>query len=848
MRKIITLFIAFACIFPTWARQLSPEEASEVARSFLNQSTGLRSTGDIHLAATSADLVETSRLRNTSGQAAFYVFNQGNEAYVIVSGDDRMKPVLGYSHTGAFETENIPANMKAFLTAYSEYHARLDSQQKLPEALNLRSEKSFAQEVQPLLGDINYNQDAPYYNECPVKNGEQTVSGCVATAMAMVMRYHKYPAKGIGTHTYKESDGTVNTFDYGNTAFDWKNMLPTYVEGNYNEEQAQAVAALMYACGVSVNMEYGSASSGGSGAMTPDVADAVINYFGYNKNLGYVERDYFSTDEWMNLLKTELNESRPILYCGASLEVGHAFVFDGYDKDNLVHVNWGWGGMNNGYFEVASLEPSSPGIGGGSGAGGGFVFNQGMVIGMQPSTDNISYTSRFKVEKIVASKTSVQKGEKFDVKLTNIYNMTSTFHKGNLDVVMEDKDGKQYQLTDQTIDEAIPTRYGWKEIDFAEAAVPTNVKDGTYRLYIGSKEERETKYNPARGTIGSEIEYVVTVKGNQCELTPFSGFLSIEKDLSADVEATHTLYSGMNANFKLTFSNANQNNEYFGIAGVALMDKEGNNGIVIGQTQLLLPANTEEQTLQLSGLLAVQDQSGKITAIPEGEYLLVACVQWGSGIYSIGNPTEVQIKTGQPCEKIKSSNEKLAKSQLLPDEALTLTADITLDGEGDVFNDLIYAAVCLPGQNNILYLAQQAICVEKESLPHKLTMSFTPILPVGKYEVVLCRAEGNQLYIIGKALPFELTNNPTGLEQTIEHADGVTVCGISDHNELRILTSPNARQADIYSISGQKIHQEQLNGGTGDYTFQVQNLSKGVYILVVQTNDGKVYTTKFRKN
>ena len=174
MRKIATIFFVWLCFSSVWAKQLTQDEAWKVARSFFNQSGSLRSAGDISLVALSENLIESSPLRSTSAQTAFYVFNQGNSSYAIVSGDDRMKPILAYSHTGAFVVENIPSNMKALLTAYHDLYMQLDKQQNLPKPLS-RSSNSLSEDVQPLLGDINWNQDEPYFNLCPEVNGKSLV-------------------------------------------------------------------------------------------------------------------------------------------------------------------------------------------------------------------------------------------------------------------------------------------------------------------------------------------------------------------------------------------------------------------------------------------------------------------------------------------------------------------------------------------------------------------------------------------------------------------------------------------------------------------------------------------------
>ena len=441
MKKLLLLSLVLLCSLTAWTAQRSPEEALSIARSFFMQSSGVitRNAGDIQLVAVSNDLLKSVSTRSVEG-TAFYIYNYEHSAYVIVSGDDRMKPVLGYSDNGSFITENLPVNILGWLELYNAAYTELGNGEKAVTEPKLLTKTSFPASVSPLLGSICWDQSAPYNNNCPLYQGERSVTGCVATAMAMILKYHEYPVKGKGTHSYRAPNGIECSFDYGNTTFDWNNMLPQY-SGTYTAEQADAVAQLMLACGVAVDMQYSPSSSG---AYSFKVGQALIDYFGYDENLGYVCRQYFTSEEWMNMIKTELSERRPVLYNGASKDVGHEFVFDGYDSQDMLHVNWGWGGLNNGYFEVVSLDPSSPGIGGGTNLGGGFIYQQGMLIGLQPPIASSNYTSHFHLAKLEVSKEEVSKGEKFDLTVTDMYNMSTTFKNGHLGFIAE-KDSKQYR-------------------------------------------------------------------------------------------------------------------------------------------------------------------------------------------------------------------------------------------------------------------------------------------------------------------------------------------------------------------------------------------------------------------
>ena len=203
----------------------------------------------------------------------------------------------------------------------------------------------------------------------------------------------------------------------------------------------------MYACGVSVDMDY---TTDESGAQPTAAAEALINYFEYNSNIRYLLRDYFSYSEWIDLIKTELSNSRPILYDGQSTEGGHEFVFDGYDENDMVHVNWGWSGANDGYFAISALAPSSLGIGGGNNLGGGFSYDQGMIIGIQTSSTSTTYQSYFLTSEMTPASKSISLGGSTTFSFTDFYNMSTNFTGGELAIIAE-INGVQTVLATQTL-------------------------------------------------------------------------------------------------------------------------------------------------------------------------------------------------------------------------------------------------------------------------------------------------------------------------------------------------------------------------------------------------------------
>lgn len=328
-------------------------------------------------------------------QPALYVFNRTDRpGFVIVSADDSTAPILGYSDTGYFP-EQIPANVSFML----DYMAAAISN----PAAQSKTTADYTP-IAPLLGNIEWNQDEPYWNLCPIDryNQKRCYTGCVATAMAQIMRYWQWPERGKGTVSYTwvncltpefaqcyHKVDTVLTADLYTEGYDWANMREQYKKGagGYNQTEADAVATLMYHCGVAIEMQY---SSIGSAAYTEDVAWALMRYFGYSTDIEYVRtRRGFTLqetpEETAERIRIELEEGRPVLMGGQSsysVSSGHEFVLDGLDAEGMFHVNWGWGGSCNGYYAITSLTPAIPGIGGGE--VGDYSYNLDYIIGIEP--------------------------------------------------------------------------------------------------------------------------------------------------------------------------------------------------------------------------------------------------------------------------------------------------------------------------------------------------------------------------------------------------------------------------------------------------------------------------------
>lgn len=359
------------------AAQLTPEEALARLRE-----------GSAHRLPASATNAPALKLTKSAsnGEATLYVFDRSDSnGYFIVSADDSIIPLLGYTDNGNFDTQNVPPALEYWLNEYSRQISFVKSGLLNTIPYETATDNALPQwePIAPMVKTL-WDQGDPYYNECPEIKGRKCYTGCVATSMAQAMNYFKYPEVGQGSIKYTPK--TINKplrLDFSKTAFDWDNMLDTYLPGQYTEEQANAVSYLMKACGYSVQMSYDVTMSG---AMSYLIPNALIDYFKYDKGTRYESRKNYSYNEWAKIIYDNLKNIGPVIYDGtAPMEGGHSFICDGYDGNGYFHFNWGWSGMSDGYFTLDALNPSAQGIGGYS---GGFNFDQDAVIGMQPPTEN----------------------------------------------------------------------------------------------------------------------------------------------------------------------------------------------------------------------------------------------------------------------------------------------------------------------------------------------------------------------------------------------------------------------------------------------------------------------------
>lgn len=316
----------------------------------------------------------------TSPAGSYYVFNRSTGGYIVVSGDDRVYALLADVASGNFVKSEVAPAAAYMLDVYELEIQSLGDADGEAES-GIMDYYSEWKAIEPLM-TTTWDQHYPYNIYCPVVGSSTCVTGCVATAMAQMVRCIGYYA-GSGYRSYSgvNSDGNNVEFDYGAYSFDFDNMFDSY-PATVTSEQIDQVGSLMLACGLSVSMGYGVS---GSGAQSSNVPEALVRNFGYDKQYTRIyARNDFSQAQWENMLYTQLRLRRPVYYSGSNGGSGHAFVIDGYRPMGMYHVNWGWSGLSDGYYRLSALNPAQQGIGGSS---GGYSLDADMVVAVPPDAD-----------------------------------------------------------------------------------------------------------------------------------------------------------------------------------------------------------------------------------------------------------------------------------------------------------------------------------------------------------------------------------------------------------------------------------------------------------------------------
>lgn len=464
------------------AKRISQWQAQQQAYSFWGKQMPMK-------AKAKSRVVSTASL-STLGNDSYYVFNNDAGGFVIIAGDDAVAPVLGYTSTGAFDANNLPEGLKDLLKSYEQQIAALGKNYK---ANTTSTRAEFTGEK--LLNTAKWNQGAPFNKYTP----NNYVTGCVATAGAIVMKHHGYPAKGVGSHSYTwNGQNLTASFEHD---YDWANMPVRYTGDN--DAAFDGVARLMSDLGIAVNMQY---ANGGSASALEDLVTALKKYFGYSKYARHLKIEDLGAEAWNGRLRAEIDANRPVLYAASDANVGgHSFVIDGY-KDESFSVNWGWGGYCDGFYRVGALNPEVDG----TPQGDQYNSSQAAVFALQPSDGKevLSNLRFIKVdgylETMNMNVTDVKAGKNLTLYLLPLQSYGENSYTGKIAIALKNAKGEIREVFAET---------GIKELEHGYyidqyllgGACTVDAQEGDY-LAIVSKEEGTDEYLEI---LGSDFEKVI---------------------------------------------------------------------------------------------------------------------------------------------------------------------------------------------------------------------------------------------------------------------------------------------------------------------------------------------------
>ena len=727
---IISLLLCISISASISAQQRSEWQILEIANGHF-RSQSQPNTRSLNTTITPASRLLPSATRGASSGEPFYVVTSA-EGLVIVSGDARMKKILGYSDTRGASPDRLPPSMQLLFAVYSReynYLRQHPEAQASPSTVQLRS--SYAPNVEPLL-QTNWGQGAPYNALCPLYKGQSVPTGCVATAMAQIMKYYEYPTQGKGNIYYEKDASYVSpvTLDLNKEPLEWDKMNGKGTESEKNH----AIAWLMACCGASVSMSYGTMASEASNA---SVSTALVNNFGYDPNMQNYNRDNFKLADWMEIIKKELYEKRPVL-CGAlsATTLGHSFVLDGYNSEGMIHVNWGFNGDSNGYYEMSSMNPGQAGPGSSI---GGYNIGMSILVGIRKPSQTSRYKSSLATidAGIELTASSIDRNGSTSIKGLIVTNQSDTFN-GILQPVLVQNDkfipiGEGKRLDNFLYRKGVNTEFN--NLTFPASSIP----NGNYRLYLASKDDRETEWQIVVMDQKKTPYYDVAISATSVE---FSNPTNLKGLKISSITLPHKLYNQSSARFFVDI--VNSGSEWTGRSGIMLQPAD--------QSSLdgLLPI-AQDRTVFLAGNNTIEFLAETLKLLP-GEYKLHPCYSF-DGVKWFPIDTDniqtivVHPKADHGSYVLHISSAQIERVTLTEKDTFRITVNIRNNGQGP-FDDSI--GIRLSTDRDI---KERVFIDPEDTFTHTFTASQ---LPDGEHTVTIFCAD----YLTGIKLlsdPYEFS-------------------------------------------------------------------------------------------
>lgn len=656
MKRFLPLLVTVMCSYASlWAADLTPAQALARFRS-----SEPHRAAAIKIKSLTEDAT-TYNLETTVGN--LYVFKSGS-GFIVLPSDDAAPALLAYSDSESFDIDGNPglAYWMEFYNSELDYLKTIGAQSARYDAAARVSRP----EIEPLI-KTEWNQEAPYNEMCPKVDGHETVTGCVATAMAQILKYYNYPAHGKGSHSYYWRPGEEElSFDYENTPFQWNLMTDRY-DSKSTDEERHAVAELMLACGVSVDMHY---EPGGSGAATTLMGESLINIFDYAPSLWMPNRAFYGYDEWEDMIYGDLAQGMPVLYSGAGTAGGHQFICDGYSSNGFFHFNWGWGGLSNGYFLLTALNPDDLGVGGGA---GGFNSSQIATLGVRrPQAGDRPVYLMYNTEAFRSDAKSVKAGEDFTATgLYYNYSLSDMPDDARLGMKFVSADGEVTKYVEGPGVDRFHPNDGRRNIQIKFPDLP----DGTY--YITPALYTDENWSDVRMPVGYPAQITAVVKDGIAEIEN----QSTAKIIVSDIEVPSVIYRDREFPMPFTVSNTSEE-EYYGSVTPMLLDADGK---IVAKSQFrpvdVTEGESEEITDYIGDFTAEKDEE-----FPAGDYTLIFRDEAGNDVSS---PMSVKVEILTAETVIKVSGFKLDEKDPIADpEAVKFVFTVECES-GAYFGSLV---------------------------------------------------------------------------------------------------------------------------------------------------------------
>jgi hypothetical protein len=877
MKRFINfLIVSFVFFNFTYGKQIDEGTARTVGQNFLTSQVNLltlKSSNDLALVQTVYSGNVNSPVTGEE-KVCFYVFNiNSSQGFIIISGDDNVKPVLAYSDEVGFNAADIAPDVAWWLNGYKEQIEEIiqnniqatdkvkSTWEELKSGTVSNARIKLVQSVSPLV-NTTWDQSPNYNAMCPYDNiiGNRTVTGCVATAMAQILKFWGAPANGAGFHSYNDPNYGTQSVDFGGTTYDWNSMPLSVTVPN------TAVATLMYQCGVSVDMHYGVGSTGGSSAYVISSQSPLQNcaeyalktYFGYSGIQGVSRSAYPNKADWVNLLKTELDAGRPILYAGFGTGGGHCFDCDGYDANDFFHFNWGWSGQFDGYFDVDALNPAGTGTGGGT---GDFNSGQQAIIGIQGPGAGTQSSMLHLFDNVSPSPSDIEYGQNFTVQ-TDILNNTTQDFNGDFCAAIFDNNGTFVDNVEVLTGMSLLAGAHYPSgLTFTSNGIFTMLP-GTYSIGIFYSPAGQNLWVKVSDTLGYTNFPQMTVHHSN----------TIELNAAMTVTPGTTLIEGQPVSVHLDVLNTGTTT-FTGTFDVSLYDLDGFAVFTVQQmTGINMPSN-----YNYTGGLTFA--STNVTCAP-GTYLLAMQYlpdgsNWElTGSTNYLNPVEVIVQQAAYGADPWEPNNTLAQASDLPttfsaDSATVNTpnANININSSSvdydyykidlaSGFGYLISARLndFKNSGNGLTYTEDAIFSYSTDGITFSNTfddiMANSIVSPNGGtiYFLVSPKFTGTSGTYL---LDISVKRGPMGIADL--SFDAIRIYPNPATNELYI-EAPLKSEIEISNIEGQIIKRLKIKDnktdidhvGWSSYVVDISDFANGVYIIRVQTDSG-IITKKFIK-